>query len=159
VRERPGKTIREEVGSIMNKTRRDQLQGIADNVCKHFQMGNIIVQFSNSFTRRAGDYDYSTKIIRIKCGPASFVQIHTLLHELAHHLHRNRFDKRVVGYYKMEMWPSMVLDSVDKTGKKWYAAKGKKKPVYFTQKSHGKAFEQCLDDIWAYYVDTKTRRR
>lgn len=135
------------------------LQALANKVCEHFGLDKVIVKFSDRLTRRAGDYWYNDKTIRLKSGRTLPLFIHTLLHELAHHLHYYRFNKRTSGYYKMEMWPAMILDHIDKNGKKWYAPKGKKKPVYFRQKSHGKGFKDCLSDVLAYFYLEKRRER
>lgn len=139
--------------------KRAQLQKIANQVCNQFYMSKLSIEFSDKLTWRYGDYDGTNNRIRIGSGANRFFHnVDTLLHELAHHLHHYRFENKIPGFYKMEIWPAMVLDHIDESGQKWYAAKGEKKPVYFITGTHDKVFRRCLNEIREYYKQNKRRQ-
>lgn len=122
-----------------------QLQEHSDLICEHFGMKKIPVVVNNRLTRTLGLWCGGD---RIELNPETGRTLETLRHELAHHLQYARYEQRKEGYVKMEMWPAMVLDSIDANGQKWYAAKGKPEPVYLRLGTmHGKLFKECLKEI------------
>lgn len=126
----------------------NELQLYSDQICDHFRMEKIPIIVNNRFKRLLGRWTGSRLI---ELNPKTGMDLTTLRHELAHHLRYHRFEKRVLGYFKMEMWPKMVLDSIDENGKKWYAAKGELNPVYMILgTSHGKQFKECIRNIMAF---------
>lgn len=125
----------------------EHLQKHSNLICEHFGMRKIPIEINNRLKRTLGLYCWD----RIELNPKIGKCLGTLRHELAHHLKQIRFEQRVEGFYKMEMWPAMVLDSIDENGQKWYAAKGELHPVYFkVGNHHGPHFRKCLKDIEAY---------
>lgn len=122
-----------------------RLQAVADKVCDDFAMPRVTVVFNARLTRRYGQYRYGQKLVELAVDiPYKRIR-QTVLHELAHHLHRFRFDTRVLGYYKMEMWP--VSEPVpDRPG--WFQSGKELAPVcIWAMRTHGKQFAECLRDI------------
>lgn len=122
----------------------NELQQYSDQVCEHFGMKKIPIVINRKLKRYSGLY----KGNEIELSEYYGKNLSTLIHELAHHLKHHRYEKRVPGYFKMEMWPKMILDHVDKKGKKWYAPKGELHPIYIIKGTiHGKQFKECLRKI------------
>jgi len=139
----------------MNK----EYQKIADNICKEFELPCIPIAFDDGTKAPLklkkdvlGCY-YGYVIVLRDFSLYDVDQSVTLLHELAHHLESTRFQKRIEGYYKMEIWPAMELSRIDENNQKWYAATGKPHPVYIRidRTMHGKLFRKCLREIKEYY--------
>lgn len=123
---------------------KDGLQQYSDQICEHFGMKKIPVVINRRLKTTLGFYKGNV----IELNEISGTNLSVLRHELAHHLQYTRYEQRKEGYVKIEMWPKMILDSVDEKGKKWYAATGKPSPVYIRiGTSHGKLFKECLRDI------------
>jgi len=129
------------------KLTKAKLQALSDDICQHFDIPAIPTIINPALKRWGGlyHYDTSTELKRIN--------IDTLLHELAHHLEWRRFQDRVAGYYKVEMWPKM-MPCPDKPG--WYAPTGKPEPVYLRigRGQHTRLFKECLAEITDYYKET-----
>lgn len=122
----------------------DELQKFSDQVCEHFEMEKIPIVINRRLKRTLGFYRRN----RIELNETRGKDLTTLRHELAHHLRYDRYMKRVPGYFRMEKWPKMVLDSIDENGGKHYAAKGEPSPVYIRIGTmHGKLFKECFNDI------------
>lgn len=127
----------------MNMNDIDELQIVADKICKHFKMKPILLRVNGRLKTTHGLYrheciDFNPKVIGLGL----------LVHELAHHLKLTKYDQRKDGYYKMEMWPKMVFDHVDENGVTQFSAKGEPSPVYIrTGTSHDKKFWECIRDI------------
>ena len=139
------------VTSIITKKK---VQNISNKICNYFVIPCILIVYKEITIRKKkmmGLYKGNEK--RIEINPDYILDtVDTLLHELAHHLDRNRFLNRVEGYYKMEMWPKMEYARTDESGQKWYAATGKPHPIYIhLGRTHGKVFKKCLKEITEYY--------
>ena len=124
------------------------LQETADKVYKEFGLRQIpILLLGKLAGHNRRNFAivglYCTDHIEIKKDTSS--PLHTLIHELAHHLCQARFDSHIEGYYRMEMWPAMKECS-NRPG--WYSPTGQPKSVYLkTSSVHGKQFAKCYNDI------------
>lgn len=132
----------------------EELQHIANVMYKHFGLEKIPVIFNNRFKSYRGTYYWNNRI-ELASNLYDKEVKNTLLHELSHHLVRDRFNKRVPGYFRMEMWPKMVPDSCTLIDRKvWYKASDdpkEKEPIYFRKQSHGKHFVKCVGEMKEAY--------
>lgn len=121
------------------------LQVLSDELCMRLELPKVlIIPFRRKQSRLLGRYCGNIIELCPRCGTT----VETLVHELAHHLHRIRFERRIPGFYRMEKWPSMQPRYCTISDHKiWYAATGELKPVYFKQSSHGRGFKKCFTDI------------
>jgi len=116
----------------------DDLQIVADKICKHFKMKLILLRINTRLKVVQGLYRRNQCIdLNPDC-----MGLGLAVHELAHHLQQTRFDQRKEGYFKMEMCPKMIFDHVDKNGVTQFSAKGEPYPLYMKIGTwHDKRFE------------------
>jgi len=124
-----------------------QKQSISDQICKTLSLPRVKVRIDKRLRGDSGHYGKDVVL-------SSYASISTLLHELAHHLHHCRFQRRVKGYFKTEKCPSMK-PCPEHPG--FYAAIGPLELVYTVNDIHGGDFKRCYIDIRAVYSKAKGR--
>ena len=129
------------------------LQPLSDSICHHFAMPQIPIEFSKRMTSGWGIYYGNVIRLSWKLTQGFYSKkelMATLIHELAHHLKKVRFNHRKKGYFKKEMWNKMEY-AYTESGEKWYAPTGPLEPAYFiVGTAHDKLFQKCEQDIWDF---------
>lgn len=148
-------------------------QIISDDICEHFRIKKILIIISTDLGRVKGRYYYDdvvngNEIIELQAeSNQQFLDVETLLHELAHHLRRARHEISLQEYSQIEpeldVREGIILNFSNTKGneKKWYVSTGKKIARYLkVGTDHDELFYECKRDIdefcrlnlWSDYI-------
>lgn len=131
----------------------NQAQEQSDKICKRLRIPSIAIYINPRLKAVNGIFkggglcaDGSILPPRIHF-PKGNIHTSTLIHELAHHLVQERFNRKVKGYYKAKKWLKMI-PCKERKGQFTTNGSTEYETVYINICSpHGKQFRQCLRNV------------